>query len=278
MKNYHRKSQQLQIDRHVSFQRSQFFLKSPQKCIHQIYHVLIESKLASKRGTYCCTPFIKLFKVAALFHSYLLGEIDSIYHISKQHKLGDLGYRIGSILSHRLSLHLPPFSEAKEAVKYICKDLWFYLFKQQASRLQANKKGIFVIHDSSFPPLHTLSKCTNASLGDQNSHNHVAPLSHASSISRTGDLSPTSPPSAINTNSTLPKVIYERGLSQIQLTVGIIKGFLETCGFLCSVDGVLPDMLPACAFQINVTTPGQPVFLPKSPGNFNSDGAGVASI
>jgi trafficking protein particle complex subunit 6 len=129
--------------------------------------------------------------------------------------------RLGRKLGVKLTQQAAPFTDGKDAIKFICKDLWLYLFRQQASRLQANHKGVFIVHDTSFPPLYVLAKCT-------------LPIG-------------THPPDP------LPPIISKRALLQLQMTCGVIQGFMEALGFPCTVDCALGECIPACSFTISLS-------------------------
>eukprot|EP00918_Siedleckia_nematoides_P102732 GHVU01224317.1.p1 GENE.GHVU01224317.1~~GHVU01224317.1.p1 ORF type:complete len:139 (+),score=12.89 GHVU01224317.1:352-768(+) len=45
----------------------------------------------------------------------------------------------------RLQINKTRIWDAKDCVKFIARDLWTYLFKEHATRLQTNKKGSYVI-------------------------------------------------------------------------------------------------------------------------------------
>ncbi|PPS13339.1 hypothetical protein GOBAR_AA07242 [Gossypium barbadense] len=44
----------------------------------------------------------------------------------------------------------PRFSDHLEAIKFICKDFWFELFKKQIDNLKTNHRGTFVLQDNRF--------------------------------------------------------------------------------------------------------------------------------
>jgi hypothetical protein len=153
--------------------------------------------------------------------------------------LKQIGFKVGQRLAHRLSFPLPPFYDSKDAVKFICKDLWFLVFRQQASRLQASKRGVYIIHDSNFPRLHALSKCVQDFQGTDISSSD-APVS---------DLSPS--PDKRN-GEDIRSQTESFALLQMHMTAGIIEGFLNTCGHHSSVECILSTNLPSCSFQVTI--------------------------
>ena len=142
---------------------------------------------------------------------------------------------MGKTIAHRLTSSSTPFADSKDAVKFICKDLWFTLFRQQASRLQASKRGVYIIHDSNFPRLHTISKCV------QNFQPQVEEASATSSFS-----------AGFHEHEQHSMPVREFSLSQMELTAGILEGFLLVCGFKSSVECVLSASLPSCSFQVSI--------------------------
>ncbi|KAL8425094.1 hypothetical protein Efla_001483 [Eimeria flavescens] len=61
------------------------------------------------------------------------------------------GFRVGSRVAERLTLKCCRMPEQRECVKFVCKDLWHFLFQKQADRLQTNRRGGYVIHDANLP-------------------------------------------------------------------------------------------------------------------------------
>ncbi|TYJ00923.1 hypothetical protein E1A91_A13G118500v1 [Gossypium mustelinum] len=61
-----------------------------------------------------------------------------------------IGYQVGHQLSERYTMERPRFSDHLEAIKFICKDFWFELFKKQIDNLKTNHRGTFVLQDNRF--------------------------------------------------------------------------------------------------------------------------------
>lgn len=173
-------------------------------------------------------------------------------HLPSADKEGTLrliGMNVGRTIAQRLSNGLPPFIESKDAVKFICKDLWFSLFRQQASRLQASKRGVYIIHDSNFPRLHTISKCV------QNYNSHLDD----------GGAPDVSPGDSVEANER-SNPVKSFAISQMQMTAGTIEGFLDAFGFKASVDCMLSAQLPACSFQVSILECRNILSAHSSPG------------
>jgi hypothetical protein len=171
-----------------------------------------------------------------------------------------IGQTIGRTAANRLTENQGPFLEVKDAVKFVCKDLWYYFFLQQASRLQANKKGVFVIHDTSFPPLQSLAKAcapmhspfASAAPLDPS----LGPLSHPSLVSASPQVDDMSPSSVRGDNHVPHDPVSQRAYLQLSLWKGVIESFLESVGFTCTVEVVIQNSIPACAFQVTCKQSG----------------------
>jgi hypothetical protein len=206
-------------------------------------------------------------KISALFYDHLLSSVSTFLERSDliQFPQADrslpriMGIAIGSKLALKLVESEHPFMDSKDAVKCVCKDFWYYCFKQQASRLQANKKGVFVVHDYAFTPLQTLAKCTFAPSSPILSHyplGSMPQLSPAGISERKGsnDESPMSSKSTklASTELVSSNPVMRRTMSILELYAGMIEGFLLALGFDSAVTGAIGDKLPSCAFQITI--------------------------
>mmetsp|Transcript_3114 Transcript_3114/g.5485 ORF Transcript_3114/g.5485 Transcript_3114/m.5485 type:complete len:221 (-) Transcript_3114:30-692(-) len=65
-------------------------------------------------------------------------------------KLRSVGFATGLRLVTRLTAVRFPITTERAVMKFICKDLWPYLFAKPASRLQVDKQGRYIIHDNAF--------------------------------------------------------------------------------------------------------------------------------
>ena len=148
---------------------------------------------------------------------------------------------MGRILSNRLTSALVPFAEAKDAVKFVCKDFWMYNFRQQASRLQANRKGVFMVHDTNFPLLQTLARACIPFRISSEASSHAHSLDDGSTESF-----------AAFAQQQMDPAVSARALSLLQFPAGLISGFLDSCGYPSVVEPSLTGHLPACAFSITV--------------------------
>ena len=182
------------------------------------------------------TQHAQPLQVSSLFWEYFSSEITNHFPSpSRESTLRRIGINIGRRMAHRLTMSLVPFTDAKDAVKFICKDLWFALYRQQASRLQASKRGVYIIHDSNFPRLHTISKCV------QNFNSGVVNVGDDDAVA--GRL-------PVTNEKSNPIESFAR--IQMQMTAGILEGFLEVVGFKSTVDCMLSAQLPACSFQVSI--------------------------
>ena len=59
-----------------------------------------------------------------------------------------LGYEVGYRFVERVSASRGLGAAPLDAVKFVCKDLWWEVFKKQVDKLQTNHRGTFVLRDS----------------------------------------------------------------------------------------------------------------------------------
>ncbi|KAI1331281.1 BET3 family protein [Xylariaceae sp. FL0255] len=72
-------------------------------------------------------------------------------------RLEGLGYRVGLGLVERFSRDRPRFTDALDAIKFVCKDLWMLVFRKQVDNLKTNHRGVYVLTDNAFRPLSRMS-------------------------------------------------------------------------------------------------------------------------
>ncbi|EAZ51443.1 Trafficking protein particle complex subunit 6B, partial [Cryptosporidium parvum Iowa II] len=120
---------------------------------------------------------------------------DSLIRELSMSTLEESGFYLGIRLVERLSVFRHRIYDQKEIIKFICKDLWNFIFLKQADRLKTNRRGGYAILDNE---LIWLSKL----------------------------------PSSISANSR--KVQFEPAINVI-IVCGIIRGALQHLGLTCSV-------------------------------------------
>jgi hypothetical protein len=180
------------------------------------------------------------------------------------HKLGvDAGKRIAS----RLTFDVAHLSDAKDVMKFLCKEFWSYVYGQQASRLQANKKGVFVVYDSNFPPIQTLARsCISGTKAASVLSHSLGPLQHPMLVGGPqlieADESPTTTRSITHAGRQ-HSPIQSKALCKLDVSAGILRGFLEAVGFTCRVEASVQGALPACAFTICHIQPSSEVLNPS---------------
>ena len=103
----------------------------------------------------------------------LLWELLTLLNESKEGesavslRLEERGFDVGARLAELLSMTKPgnafgtqSSSTAKDRnnlMKFLCKEVWNYLFLKQADRLQSDRRGGFIVYDSNFRWLVSLS-------------------------------------------------------------------------------------------------------------------------
>lgn len=145
------------------------------------------------------------------------------------------GFRVGSRVTERLTLKCLRMPEQRECVKFVCKDLWHFLFQKQADRLQTNRRGGYVIHDANLPWLRRVSHFAvpviNPSLSYKGAE--AGALEH-----QEGEI--------LRAAATQPQL-------HVAFVCGAIKGALAALGLDCTVTAEAPRP-PTCAFQIRIST------------------------
>ncbi|KAK1414488.1 hypothetical protein QVD17_30234 [Tagetes erecta] len=134
-----------------------------------------------------------------------------------------IGYQVGHQLTERYTIERPRFNDHLEAIKFICKDFWFELFKKQIDNLKTNHRGTFVLQDNKFRWLSRVS---------------VDPSVEISGAAQE--------PSVMSEN----KSAQATGL-HLYFPCGIIRGALSTLGIPCAVTADISN-LPACSFVIRI--------------------------
>jgi hypothetical protein len=66
----------------------------------------------------------------------------------------NLGRRVGISLAEKVSKARPRMTEDLDIIKFVCRELWTFLFKKQVDNLKTNHKGTFVLVDNHFRWLH----------------------------------------------------------------------------------------------------------------------------
>lgn len=144
------------------------------------------------------------------------------------------GFRVGSRVAERLTLKCCRMPEQRECVKFVCKDLWHFLFQKQADRLQTNRRGGYVIHDANLPWLRRVHPCAV----------------HAVTAAVPGK-----GPEALQQQQ--EEELLRAAATQPQLHVafvcGAIRGALAALGLECTVTAEAPKP-PSCAFQIRISS------------------------
>lgn len=57
----------------------------------------------------------------------------------------------------RFSTNKPRPQTPLDAIKFVCKDLWILVFRKPIDNLKTNHRGVFVLTDTRFQPLHRMS-------------------------------------------------------------------------------------------------------------------------
>ncbi|KAF9163412.1 Trafficking protein particle complex subunit 33 [Actinomortierella ambigua] len=66
------------------------------------------------------------------------------------YKLEMIGFRVGERLAERISKDRMRFPDNLDVVKFVCKEVWTFLFKKQIDNLKTNHRGVYVLQDNNF--------------------------------------------------------------------------------------------------------------------------------
>ncbi|KAD2394350.1 hypothetical protein E3N88_41327 [Mikania micrantha] len=122
-----------------------------------------------------------------------------------------IGYQVGHQLTERYTIERPRFSDHLEAIKFICKDFWFELFKKQIDNLKTNHR------DNKFRWLSRMSGDSSVEIS-----------------------------SAAQDSSTMSDNKFAQATSMhLYFPCGIIRGALSTLGIPCAVSADISNH-PAC--------------------------------
>ncbi|KAG0026922.1 Trafficking protein particle complex subunit 33 [Podila clonocystis] len=65
-------------------------------------------------------------------------------------KLEMIGFHVGERLIEKISKDRMRFTDNLEVVKFVCKEVWMFLFKKQIDNLKTNHRGVYVLQDNNF--------------------------------------------------------------------------------------------------------------------------------
>ncbi|KAK3840388.1 MAG: BET3 family protein [Linnemannia elongata] len=66
------------------------------------------------------------------------------------YKLEMIGFRVGERLIEKISKDRLRFADNLDVVKFVCKEVWMFLFKKQVDNLKTNHRGVYVLQDNGF--------------------------------------------------------------------------------------------------------------------------------
>ncbi|WVQ81878.1 hypothetical protein IAT38_004005 [Cryptococcus sp. DSM 104549] len=84
-----------------------------------------------------------------------------------------MGLMVGGHIAEKLTLARPPLASHLDIIKFICKDLFLYIYSKQIDNLRTNHRGIFVLQSHSFPPLVPLSSHRGPSSDMETAKTHL---------------------------------------------------------------------------------------------------------
>ncbi|WVF72774.1 hypothetical protein IAT40_007592 [Kwoniella sp. CBS 6097] len=88
-------------------------------------------------------------------------------------KVERIGLMVGGYIAEKLTLARPPLATHLDMIKFICKDLFLYVYSKQIDNLRTNHRGVFVLQSHSFPPLANISSHRGASADMETAKLHL---------------------------------------------------------------------------------------------------------
>lgn len=115
---------------------------------------------------------------------------DSVESSSKQRVSGDdggddededvrirleaIGRHVGASFAERLCRDRALFSDALDAIKFVCKEVWVACWDKQVDNLRTNHRGVFVLQDHVFKPLARISSWESRARAARRAKLHAA--------------------------------------------------------------------------------------------------------
>lgn len=99
-------------------------------------------------------------QVAAVCFDYLLSEF--LGHLVSEckdtrasreamyRKLEAAGFDVGRRVTEVLTKDFATIGDTLEVIKFVCRELWTYLFGKVIDQLQTDNRGVYVLHDTNF--------------------------------------------------------------------------------------------------------------------------------
>mmetsp|Transcript_80649 Transcript_80649/g.250304 ORF Transcript_80649/g.250304 Transcript_80649/m.250304 type:complete len:189 (+) Transcript_80649:95-661(+) len=147
-----------------------------------------------------------------------------------QVELNFIGFTTGMRLATRLTESRFPIMAERSAMRYVCKEVWAFLFRKPADRLQTDRRGYYIIQDARFRWLEQLSPPPDG--GRRGAGAHDAQLHEAAAL-------------------------------HLALPCGLIRGVLMAVGIESTVTAdISVSELPACSFTVGLKRPEEPPAAP----------------
>lgn len=129
-------------------------------------------------------------------------------------------------------------TDALEVVKMLCKELWTAAFGKAVDNLKTNHRGVFVLHDATFRPLHAVSADAPLEVASRGQEVGGAPVYVAT-------------PESVGSEACAAAT---RGAcrEQLHFSKGLVRGALDALGLIATVAAEAPSP-PAVTFTVKVT-------------------------
>ncbi|WVQ99974.1 hypothetical protein IAU59_007117 [Kwoniella sp. CBS 9459] len=100
-------------------------------------------------------------------------ERERLVDVELAKKVERIGLMVGGYIAEKLTLARPPLATHLDMIKFICKDLFLYVYSKQIDNLRTNHRGIFVLQSHSFPPLANISSHRGPSADMETAKTHL---------------------------------------------------------------------------------------------------------
>ncbi|ODN82339.1 transporter particle component [Cryptococcus wingfieldii CBS 7118] len=84
-----------------------------------------------------------------------------------------IGLMAGGLIAEKLTLARPPLASHLDIIKFVCKELFLYVYSKQIDNLRTNHRGVYVLQSHSFPPLAGLSSYRGAAADMETAKTHL---------------------------------------------------------------------------------------------------------
>ncbi|WVQ74959.1 hypothetical protein IAR50_004567 [Cryptococcus sp. DSM 104548] len=103
------------------------------------------------------------------------GDVDEDAMVEEElgKRIERIGLMVGGLIAEKLTLARPPLASHLDIIKFICKELFLYVYSRQIDNLRTNHRGVYVLQSHAFPPLAGLSSYRGAAADMEIAKTHL---------------------------------------------------------------------------------------------------------